>query len=68
MPRLHESCFVFPSDHRNPVQLDGLESVIVRLTDWREPELGKLVVSLYMNVWRFVPVTRKEEEPIRPTL
>ena len=33
-----------------------------------EPDLCNLIVSFHVNVWRFVAVTRVEEQSVRPML
>jgi len=42
------------------------EAVVPFQFDWIEPELRPLRISLDVHMGRFVLVTRKEEEPVRP--
>jgi hypothetical protein len=66
MPSFQESRLVFSSDCGDSIQLPRGESIIVCLANGTQPELSELVVALYMNVRRFQPVAREEENRYGP--
>ena len=68
MPGLRECGFVFSDDPRDAAQFRPAESIVVRHSHGREPELRDLAVPLDVNVRRLVSVAGEEEKPIRATL
>src|SRR6266508_3364174 len=65
MPCLQEVRLVLPRETLDPSQFVRSKSVVVRLTNGKQPELRGLVLARDVNVHWLVPVTCKEEEPIR---
>ena len=59
---------MFSNDTRDPVQFRLAESIVVRHSHGREPELRDFAVPLDVNVRRLVPVAGEEEKPIRAAL
>ena len=66
MPRLCELSFVFSNNASDAVEFRPAESIVVRHSNGREPELRELDVPLDVNVDRLVSVAREEEKPVRP--
>ena len=59
---------MFLNESPDAIQFRLAEPEVVRHSNGRQPELGKLVVPLHVNVGRLVPVAGEEEKPIRAAL
>jgi hypothetical protein len=66
MPRLQEVVLILFDDTPNAPQFHAPEPSARMKAKRVKPELGDIVVTLPVNVWRFVAVTRIEKEPIWP--
>jgi hypothetical protein len=53
--------FDYPLNVANVVTVEAAASL---QTDWIKPKLGDSVFAFHVNVRRFLPVARKEEETI----
>ena len=65
MPCLRELGLVFLNDGRYTVQFRLAESVIVRHSNGRQPELGEFTVPFDVNMRRLVLVAGEKEKSIR---
>jgi len=52
----------------DPAQFNGRETKITRQADWRQPELRRLIVSVDMDMRRFVQVVAHENTLYGPLL
>lgn len=60
IPRLQQPRFVLFHQPLNAPQLDRTESKITCEGDWGQPELCRLIVSIYVYVWRLIKVVTDE--------
>ena len=61
MPCLQEFGLVLLHETLDPIHFVRSEPIVVRPPDWRQPELGCLVLTSDMNVRWVVPIAREEE-------
>src|SRR2546421_2101768 len=64
MPCLREFGFVLSSDVCDAVQLGIAESILVRHSDRREPELRELAIAFHMDMDWLASIAREEEKSV----
>jgi hypothetical protein len=66
MPTLQQLLLVLFDKSQKAVDLSPRKAVTAFQQDGVEPELGFALLALYMDVGRFISITRVEEQPVRP--
>ena len=66
IPSLHKLYVMIPDDFVNSTEFCPIKATASLQPDRIEPEPGDLVLTLDVNVLRFIAIAGVEEQPVRP--
>jgi hypothetical protein len=66
IPGLQQSCLVLDDEPLNSAQFDRRESQVTRQRHRSQPELRRVVITVYVHVRRLEDVVADEVDAIRP--